>query len=94
MKTATVARPDPDSDPRDRRTERQAASVCLAVIRALGRPPQLLGVSAVRVWENHFRVNVRTGADAASVLIPHSFFVTADEDGLVLASVPQLARVY
>lgn len=93
MKTAPSSRPDPDP-PDDRRAERQAAALCVAVIRALGRPPELFGVSAVWLWEDHFRVNVRTGSDASSVLIPHSFFVTADEDGNVLASVPRLARVY
>jgi hypothetical protein len=90
MKTASHSKPDRDLDP----SERQAASVCLAVIRVLGRPPDLFGISAVRLWENHFRVNVRTGTDAVSVLIPHSFFVTADETGKVLTSVPRLVRVY
>jgi hypothetical protein len=94
MKTAPLSQPDRESDPPDRRAERQAAFVCLAVLRMLGRPPDLLGVSAVRLWDNHFRVNVRTGPDVASVLIPHSFFVTAAEDGTVLASVPHLSRVY
>jgi hypothetical protein len=94
MKTAPPSQPDRESSPPDRRAEHQAASVCLAVIRALGRPPDLLGISAVRLWENHFRVNVRTGRDVTSVLIPFSFFVTADEDGTVLASVPRLARVF
>ena len=94
MKAAPVPRPDRDSNALDRRAEQQAASVCLAVIQAVGRPPDLFGVSAVWLWGNHFRVNIRTGTDASSVLIPHSFFVTADEDGNVLASVPRLARVY
>lgn len=95
MKTAPPPRPDRDPDPPDhRRAERQAAALCVAVMRALGRPPDLFGVSAVWLWENYFRVNVRTGPDACSVVIPHSFFVTADAEGNVLASVPRLGRLY
>ena len=90
MSTIPRQRPDQGASPH----ERQAAAVCLAVIRALGRPPELLRISAVRLWENCFRVNVQTGADASSARIPHSFFVTADPEGNVLASVPRLARVY
>jgi hypothetical protein len=48
----------------------------------------------VQLWENHFRVNVQTGADASSVRVAHSFFVAADERGQVLASNPPIARLY
>ena len=93
MATPTTARPNEDG-PKTRPGDRQAAAVCLFVIRALGRPRDLFRVSAVRLWENQFRVNVQTGADITSVRIAHSFFVAADEDGNVVASVPPIARAY
>ena len=71
-----------------------AAAVCASVMNVLGRPDNLFRVSAVRLWGNKFRVNVQTGPDAASVLIPHSFFVVADEKGNVVQSIPAIARRY
>jgi hypothetical protein len=64
------------------------------VINALGRPADLYKVVALRLWENHYRVNVQTGADAVSARIAYSFFVAADADGNVLASTPEITRLY
>jgi hypothetical protein len=93
MATPTPVRPD-ESAPKSRSGDQQAAALCRFVINLLGRPRDLFRVSAVRLWENQFRVNVQTGADITSVRIAHSFFVAADEDGNVVASVPPIARAY
>jgi len=74
--------------------QQQAAALCLSVLAALGRPGNFFRISAVQLWEDHFRVNVQTGADAASVRVAHSFFVAADERGKVLASNPPITRLY
>lgn len=72
----------------------QAAIVCLALMNGLGRPRDLLWVSAVQLWENHFRVTVQTGPDAASIRIAHNFFMAADQRGKVLDSSPPVTRLY
>src|SRR5436190_24239703 len=61
--------------------DEQAHALCVCVLHGLGRPGDFFKISAVRLWENHFRVNVHTGADAASTRIAHSFFVATDEPG-------------
>jgi hypothetical protein len=93
MATPTPVRPD-ENAPKSRAGGQQAAALCRFVIRELGRPSDLFRVSAVRLWDNHFRVNVQTGPDITSVRIAHSFFVSADEEGNVVASVPPIARAY
>ena len=70
-----------------------------AVIRAsvttsLGRPPGLYRVVVVPLWPGHYRVNVLTGTDAASVCIPHSYFVKAGDDGAIISASPPIARLY
>jgi hypothetical protein len=74
--------------------DEQAHALCVSVLTALGRPVNFFKISAVRLWEDHFRVNVQTGADAASVLIAHSFFVATDGKGNVLESTPRITRLY
>ncbi len=69
------------------------AAIRSHVLRTLGRPAGLFRVEVRRLWENHYRVNVFVGPDAASVTIPHSYFVVADAAGNVTASTPALRRV-
>ena len=73
---------------------RAANAVGKAVLAALGRPADLLRVTARRVTADGHRVNVIAGADPASARIAHSFFVTADDDGNVTASAPPIVRLY
>lgn len=74
---------------------RQRAEVIRAgVLAALGRPSELLRVSVFPLWDNNFRVNVLTGEDAIGVLIPNSYFVTADERGTILRSEPPIKKQY
>jgi hypothetical protein len=76
-----------------REAERPEAVIRGQVLRALGRPAGLFRVEVRRLWENHYRVNVFVGPDAAAVTIPHSYFVVADAAGNVTASTPAIRRV-
>lgn len=93
MSTQSQVHPDGDAVA-GRKPAELAAAVGAAVMRGLGRPRDLFRVAAVRLWGNHYRVNVQTGPDAVSLRIAHSFFVEADEKGNVLGSVPALERRY
>jgi hypothetical protein len=86
----------PTTDPNDEsnRAERQATAICVSVMTALGRPVDFFRVSVVPLWKNRYRVNVQTGSDVPSLCIAHSFFVTADENGNVLESIPPITRLY
>jgi hypothetical protein len=77
-----------------KRAEQLALTVGASVMKVLGRPEHLFRVSAVRLWANQYRVNVQTGIDAVSVRIAHSFFVSTDENGKIIESVPPIARCY
>ena len=77
----------------------QEAGLLEAVVRdnvlsVLGRPLGLHRVQVTRVWGDNYRVNVFVGPDAASVTLPHSYFLRADGNGKILASCPPIARAY
>ncbi len=94
MPAPTPAQPDEEVVGKAARAERVAVTISAAVMKALGHPAELFRVSVVRLWGNHYRVNVQTGPDAVSARIAHSYFLTADDNGQVLASVPAIARLY
>jgi hypothetical protein len=94
MSAPSPAQPDEDTVGKAQKAERIVAVIAASVIRDLGRPTDLFRVAVVRLWKNHYRVNVHTGADAVSVRVAHSYFLTTDENGQVLASAPLIARVY
>lgn len=85
---------DEEATPKKARAEQLAAAVCASVMSGLGRPRNLFRVSAVRLWDNRYRVNVQTGADSVSTHIAHSFFVAADDKGNVVESIPPIAKLY
>jgi hypothetical protein len=64
------------------------------VMSALGRPSDFLRATARQVAGDSYRVNVFAGPHAGSARVAHSFFVTADGDGRILACSPPLAREY
>jgi hypothetical protein len=74
--------------------QRREAAIRARVLESLGRPGGLFRVSVAPLWDNNYRVNVMTGADATAVLIPHSYFVVVDDDGNILRSTPRLRREY
>lgn len=78
----------------ERSQEQQRSLIACQIVQALGRPADLLRVEVRHLWEKHYRANVLVGADVASIRIAHSFFLSIDEDGNIIASAPALARKY
>lgn len=70
------------------------AAIRAGIIKALGRPADLLRVTVVPLWSDYFRVNVVTGVDPTSITIPNSFFVSADAAGAILTATPPILKVY
>jgi hypothetical protein len=82
---------EPEAQPSGRKRE---DVIRAGVLAALGRPAQLYRVAVVPLWDNNFRVNVVTGDESSGVLIPNSYFVTADDVGKILGSEPPLRKQY
>ncbi len=64
------------------------------VVHSLGTPDDMLKVQVYPVGNANFRVNVVVGKNASAARIADSFFLTADEDGNIVASSPKIARLY
>jgi hypothetical protein len=64
------------------------------VIRSLGSPADLLKVQVRPIGNDRYRVNVLVGKDAASPRIADSFFLTADFEGKIVTSSPEIVRRY
>ena len=64
------------------------------LMQTLGQPGELERVQVRHLWDDHYRVNVLIGPDAASARVANSYFVVADGDGNILTSTPQLTRQY
>ena len=64
------------------------------VIDTLGKPGDLHKVQVRRLWDDHYRVNVLIGEDAASAKIANSYFLEADSDGNIVGSTPKITKQY
>ena len=64
------------------------------VMRALGQPGNLNRVQVRRLWGDHYRVNIFVGADTGSARVAHSYFLTADSAGSIIACNPQIKKEY
>ncbi len=74
---------------------KQRSSVIVGqLLQSLGRPAIQHRVEVRHLWDEHYRANVYVGADAASTRVAHSYFVVADEGGKIIASVPDITRMY
>jgi hypothetical protein len=71
-----------------------AAVIGKHVLHTLGQPDDLHRVQVRPLWQDHYRVNVVVGANAASVKVAHSYFLVADGDGNIVACTPELTRQY
>ena len=94
MSNPSRARPSVEEVEEAQRAERRATVISVSVMKALGKPEDLFRVSVVRLWGNYYRVNVQTGTDVTALRIAHSFFLTIDENGQVIESVPAITRLY
>jgi hypothetical protein len=90
---STVTRKQPVDQEKQARQQRKAV-IGKYVIDTLGQPHDLHGVQVRYLWEDHYRVNVLIGVDAASAKVAHSYFLVADSDGNILASTPKITRQY
>jgi hypothetical protein len=64
------------------------------VVQSLGSPADLLKVQVRPLGRDRYRVNVFVGKYGAPARIADSFFLTADDEGKILASSPEIARLY
>ncbi len=85
-------RAEPPSDLNQHQRETFHALIREQVLDADGEPGDLLGVRVHLLWENHYRVNVLVGPDAASARVASSYFLVTDTDGNVVASTPVLRK--
>ena len=78
------------------REERQQLRAVIGkqVLDALGQPGGLLGTQVRPLWQDHYRVNVIVGVNAASAKIAHSYFLVVDGDGTIIVSTPKITREY
>jgi hypothetical protein len=64
------------------------------VMHVLGQPANLLKVHVAKLWDNHYRVNVFVGRDAASAKIANSYFLVLASDGFIKTSHPKITSQY
>jgi hypothetical protein len=69
-------------------------SIQQQVLKALGKPRNLLKVQVNPIWDNHYRVNVFVGVDIASATVANSYFLVIDTEGNITAATPKIAKVY
>ncbi len=74
--------------------QQRKAAIGKHVIHTLGQPNNLHRVQVRYLWDDHYRVNVLVGVDAASAKVGHSYFLVADSDGNIVASTPEITRQY
>jgi hypothetical protein len=64
------------------------------VVRSLGSPVDLFQVQVRPVGNDHYRVNVLVGKGVTSARVSDSFFLTADDEGNIVTSSPEIVRHY
>jgi hypothetical protein len=74
--------------------ERLNTLVWEQVLHALGEPHNLFWVQIFPLRDRNYRMNVYVGTNAANFKIPYSYFVEADDDGMVLSSSPPIHKLY
>jgi len=82
------------AEPKKQERERLDAALGKHVLHALGQPGELQRVQVRRLWDDHYRVNVLVGLDAASARVANSYFLVVDGDGAIVAATPAITRQY
>jgi hypothetical protein len=80
--------------PEKHENQQRHAVIANHVLNTLGRPGDLHKVQVQPLWDDHYRVNVLVGVDAAAVRVTHSYFLVANRDGTITASTPKITRQY
>jgi len=83
-----------DTDQEKQERQQLKAVIGKHVIHSLGQPGDLHRVQVRPLWEDHYRVNVLVGLDAASAKVAHSYFLVADGKGNIIESTPKIIRQY
>ena len=78
----------------ERERQQQCAVIGKQVMQTLGQPSDLHMLQVCRLWEEHYRVNVLVGLDAAFAKVAHSFFLVIDGEGSILESTPKITKQY
>ncbi len=86
-KAATQATPEGPGKPE------VEARIRAGILSALGSPTEVYRVAVLPLWGNAYRVNVLTGEAPSGVRIASSYFVTADDRGGIVASVPPVVKL-
>jgi hypothetical protein len=92
-----MATTQPREQPRDVDKHRQETLNSLIgeqVMHTLGKPTNLLMVQVRPLWDNHYRVNIFVGGDAASATVANSYFLVVGSDGNIKTSQPKLTSQY
>jgi len=80
---------------RDRSAFLQAQSLIGdQVLHLLDQPGDLHRVQVRKLWDDRYRVNIFVGGDAGSATVAHSFFLTTDGAGKIVASSPNILKRY
>jgi hypothetical protein len=90
------ATPQSDPDQAEEALARSATNAFIGrqVVETLGSPHNLLKVQVNPLGSDHYRVNVIVGKNLASARVGDSFFLTADEEGNIVASSPKIVPLY
>jgi hypothetical protein len=91
---ATTQQSDQDKEMGPQQRDTVNALIGRHVVRCLGSPADLLKVQVRPLGNERYRVNVLVGKEVTSARIAHSFFLTADAEGNVVTSSPEIARLY
>jgi hypothetical protein len=92
MPTEQQSKKPADQEKQER--QRLDAVIGKHVLHALGQPGNLHRVQVRRLWNEHYRVNVLVGVDAASARVANSYFLVTDGDGAIVAATPRITRQY
>ena len=74
--------------------QQMQANITKNVIQTLGQPRNLHRIQVRQLWEDHYRVNIFVGTDAASAKVIHSYFLVTHGDGSIVTASPKITKQY
>jgi hypothetical protein len=74
--------------------QRLEALILQQVMQQLGQPAGRVRVQVRKLWEERNRANVFTGPEVGLEVIAHSFFLTTDDNGNIVAATPRITKQY